>query len=93
MQCEVAGGPVPVGTLPAKIGENAPHNVFPDTAGDLDDLGMADIDRYGARSNKVECHLQVWSAALKSEQSDREADKLNGHVTRLHVRIAVCRLD
>ena len=44
-QCEVEGGPVPVGALPAMIGDDAPNNVFPATAGDLDDLRTADVDR------------------------------------------------
>ena len=52
-QCEVEGAPTPVGSLPAKVGENAPHNVFPDTTGDLDDFSASDIDR------EVGCQLTL----------------------------------
>ena len=44
-QCEMEGGPSQVGSVPAMIGENAHHNVFPVTTGDLLDFRAADVDR------------------------------------------------
>ena len=58
-QCEFEGAPVPVGSLPARIGEDAPHNVFPATAGDLDDLKHADIDRWVKCGVPVKCGAPV----------------------------------
>ena len=44
LQCEIEGGEVDVGTLPAFIGDDADHSIFPVTAGALDNLRAAEID-------------------------------------------------
>ena len=43
-QCEVENGLVDVGTLPAFIGDDEDHSVFPVTAGALENLRAEEID-------------------------------------------------